>query len=92
MAKKDVKHEVQKKYPDFAEAVDGLSVGDLETRLSNYAKERVKVKEAKEADEQLKQVVEAKAELEGPYRDSLKAIDLKSQYMVTLIREKGGQA
>lgn len=89
--KKDIKHEVQKKYPDFSEAVDGLSVGDLETRLSTYAKELVKIKEAKEADEKLNDVLALKAELEGPYKDAKKAVELKSEYMVTLIREKGGQ-
>jgi hypothetical protein len=91
MAKKDIKHEVQKKYPDFAEAVDGLSVTELEIRLSTYAKELVKIKEAKEADEKLAEVLELKAELEGPYKDAKKAVEQKSEYMVALIRDKGGQ-
>lgn len=90
MAKKDVKLEVQKRYPDFVESIDGLSVGDLEQRLLTYAKERENVREAKEIDEQLQQVIEAKAELEGPYKDAQKAIDLKSRYIISLIKEKGG--
>lgn len=90
MAKKDIKLEVQKKYPDFAEAVIGLAVNDLENRLLNYAKEREKVRDAKEADEQLQEIVNAKAELEGPYKDAQKAIDLKSRYIIALIKEKGG--
>jgi hypothetical protein len=90
MAKKDIKQDVQKKYPDFVEAVDGLSVSDLENRLLNYAKERENVRAAKEADEQLQRVLEAKTELEGPYKDSTKAIELKSRYIIALIKEKGG--
>lgn len=92
MAKKDVKLEVQKKYPDFAEAVDGLAVNDLENRLLNYAKERENVRAAKEADEKLEEVCSLKSELEGPYKDSQKAIDLKSRYIIALIKEKGGNA
>lgn len=92
MAKKSVKEKVEKEYPDFAEAVLGLAVGDLEQRLLNYAKERENVTDAKEADEQLEQVISAKKELEGPYKDAQKAINLKSRYILALIREKGGNA
>lgn len=92
MAKMDaheLKLKVQKKYPDFVEVADTLSVQDLESRLLSYSKERVKIKEAKEADSQLKEVTEVKATLESPYRDATTAIDLKSRYLVALMKEKG---
>ena len=91
MAKKDVKMEVQKKYPDFAEAVEGLGVSDLEQRLLTYAKERENIAEAKDNDDKLQQTLGLKAELEGPYKDAAKAVNLKSKYLIALIKEKGGK-
>ena len=91
MAKKDIKSTVEKNYPDFAEAVLGLSVEQLEQRLLGYAKERENVREAKEADEKLKEVSNLKSELEGPYKDAQKAINQKSRYLIALIKDKGGK-
>jgi superfamily II RNA helicase len=90
MAKKDIKMVVEKKYPDFADTVLGLSVEDLEKRLSTYAKERDNVREAKENDEKLEEIANLKSELEAPYKDATKAIDLKSRYIIQLIKDKGG--
>ncbi len=90
MAKKSVQETVQKKYPDFVEVVDGLGVPELEARLLTYAKEREKVEEAKEADEELAKTAELLKELKGPYSDATKAINLKSRYLISLIKEKGG--
>jgi hypothetical protein len=92
MAKKDIRSQVQKEYPDFVDAVNGLSVAELEQRLLAYAKERENVRESKEADEKLREVSELKSEMEGPYKDVQKAINLKSRYLIASIKDKGGAA
>lgn len=90
MAKKDVTKDVQKKLPDFADAVAGLSVADLETRLLNYAKESENIDDAKDADEELQRTRELVKELGAPYAEARKMIKLKMRYIVQLIGEKGG--
>lgn len=90
--KKSVVEIVQKQYPEFTPTVDGLSVSELETKLSTYAKEAEKVKTAKEEDEELTQTKALASELAGPYNDATKAIKLKMSYIIALIKDKGGDA
>lgn len=90
-SKKTVQEQVHENYPDFANTIEALSVMELEMRLSAYAKENVKVDEAKEADEELARVSALKSEFEAPYKDAKKALKLKSKYIISLIREKGGE-
>ena len=92
MAKKTVQEQVQKDYPEFVSTVDGLSVQDLEGKLSSYAKEADKVRVAREEDEELTRTKALATELSGPYKDALKAIALKTKYIIELIKEKGGDA
>jgi hypothetical protein len=89
---KSTKQQVQKDYPDFADAVAGLSVADLEARLLSYAKEVEKLSEAKKEKigARLEDLAAQKKELEGPFKDAAKAIRLKSRYLLMLISEKGG--
>ena len=90
MAKKDKKTQVQEVYPEFVDAVMGLSVEDLNKQILLYAKERENVREAKEKDDGLRDLTEAKKLAEGPYRDTNKAINLKTSFLFELIKEKGG--
>lgn len=92
MAKKDIKKEIQNKHSDFAEAVDRLSVSDLEQRLLNYAKETERVIAAFENDQEIIALSEKLKELKGPYNDTKKALQLKMRYINLLIAEKGGDA
>ena len=94
MAKKTVtvQEKVQKDYPEFVSTVDGLSVQDLEGKLSSYAKEADKVLVARKEDEELTKTKALTKELSGPYSDALKAIALKTKYIIELIKEKGGDA
>lgn len=87
-----LRKKIQKEYPDFVEAVSGMSVQQLESRLTTMAKHRIKTKQAKKEDEKLSEVAAIKAELEAPYNDTLKALDVQSEYVALLIKEKGGQA
>lgn len=89
--KEDIKTKVQKEFPDFTEVVDGLSIEQLEKRLSSYAKEGEAVETARENDEALQDAKDLVAELSGPYKDAKKAIRLKTKYIISLIEEKGGE-
>lgn len=90
--KKSLTETVQKNYPEFTATVDRLSVSELETRLSTYAKESEKVSDAQEQDEELENAKNLVAELSGPYKDAKKAIRLKMRYIIKLIKDKGGDA
>lgn len=88
---KSIKEKVQKEYPEFVEAVDGLSVDALEKKISTYAKELEKSEQHKKDNEALKNAAYEKSLLEAPYRDVKKAIGLKVKYLIDLIGEKGGE-
>lgn len=90
--KKSVQEIVQKEYKDFAGDVDRLSVAELETRLNMYAKRAEEVEDAREADEELERTSDLLNELRAPYKDAKKEIRLKSRYLISLIKEKGGNA
>jgi hypothetical protein len=89
--KKSLKQTVQQLYPDFASEVDSLPVDALEKRLTSYAKRAEEIEDAKEQDEELEKTRELLSELAAPYRDGKKEVRSKSRYLITLIRERGGQ-
>jgi hypothetical protein len=90
MAKKSVRSQVEKNYPEFATEVASDSVEQLNNRLASLAKELEKSERFKEEeDRELIKAKALKAELEGPYRDVKKAIQLKSKYVIALLRDKG---
>jgi len=88
--KKTLREQIEEQYGEFADSVVALGVSELDSMLLRYTKYREEVKESKLHDEQLQKTAELKKELEAPYRDALKAIDLKSRYLLLLIGEKGG--
>lgn len=90
--KKNVVETVQKEFPEFAAVVESLGVQELEMKLASYAKENEKVIDAQEADESLQSAKGHASELQGPYTDAKKAIRLKSRYLISLIRDRGGDA
>ena len=91
MAKsKTLREQVEEKYGEWVDTVVGLNVEKLDSLLLSYTKHREEVRDSKAKDEKLLQTLELKKELEAPYKDSLKAIDLKTRYLLMLIGEKGG--
>lgn len=86
---KDFRGKVQKDYPEFADEIHSLSSDELNGRLARMAKDLEIVEDEKEADEKLNETRAALAELAGPYRDSKKAIKLKSKYIIALLKERG---
>ena len=89
---KDIKKIVEKKFPDFVSATNGASVSTLEQKLLMYAKEQQNVNDAKAADKRLEAAQESVSELKGPYSDAANAIKLKMKYVITLIKEQGGNS
>lgn len=90
-SKKSLKQTVQELYPDFTSEVDSLPVDALEKRLNTYAKRAEEIEEAKEHDEELEKTKGLLSELGAPYRDGKKEVRNKSRYLITLIKERGGQ-
>lgn len=85
------KQKIEKELPEFVNEVAGLSVDDLNLRLSRLAKDYEAIEEAKEADEGLADARETSRALAAPYSDGKKVIRKKSSYIVALIKEKGGE-
>ena len=86
-----LKTKVEKKYPDFVEEVERLSVAELEHRLIGYAKNNAETEKARENDEELQKAKDTVKYLNEPYKDAIAAIKDKTKYILTLIEEKGGE-
>ncbi len=85
------KEKIEKELPEFINEVVGLSVEQLNSRLSQLAKDYESIEEAKKADEGLEEARNTAKELGAPYREGKKAVRMKSAYIVALIKEKGGE-
>ncbi len=90
-AKKSLQEKVHEEMPEFAAEVAGLAVQDLNNRLAALAKGAEENEQAQEDDEELEQARAEASELAAPYRDAKKALRLRSRYVISLIREKGGK-
>lgn len=74
----------------WADTVHGLPVKELEANLLTYAKHRETVKASMEDNAEIKTAKATLKELQEPFNDTLKAINLKSTYIALLIDEKTG--
>lgn len=81
---------VQKEFPEFTNEVAGLDVQSLKNRIATYARELSESEEAQENDEALLAAKAEAKELGAPYRDVKKAVATKTRYLLSLIKEKGG--
>lgn len=76
---------------EFEGEVLGLSVKQLEDRIANLQKELDKSEEHKKENEALKDAKYEVSIIEGPYSDVKKAVQIKTKFLIELIKEKGGQ-
>ena len=90
MAKKSVREKVEKDYPEFSTEVAGLSIDELNSKLASLAKGLEDSENHKDDNEDLNNAKALASELAAPYRDVKKAVQLKSKYVIALLREKGG--
>lgn len=87
-SKVSLEDKVKKDNPEFVSEVASLSVQELDKRLSDLAKGAEDIRDARDADEDYQNVKEQVKEMGAPYRDSLKAVTLKTRYIISLIKEK----
>ena len=85
----EIRKKVQKKFPDFADTADGMSLEDVKKNLSIYANYREQTELAKKKDEELQMAKEKVKFLSGPYNDTVAALKLKLSYLHVLLAEKG---
>jgi len=80
---------------EFVDSVVGLSIQDLNGKLSTLSKNMEEVREGYEAAMQpgkpLKEAVAEVAQLKGPFNDAKKLLRSKTKYVYSLLKEKGGQ-
>lgn len=76
---------------EFKEEVDRLSIDALEARITKMQKDLDESEEHKKENVALQEVKAEKAQLEGPYNDVKKAVQVKTKYLIELIKEKGGE-
>ena len=76
---------------DFMDSVDRLSIPELNARISQMQKDLDESESHKENNEELKRAKEEVKELTAPYRDVRNAIKVKTKYIITLIKDKGGE-
>lgn len=91
MAKKDIRTQVKEEFPEFFDSMQSAQSDELNLTLAMLAKGREETQDAKEADEALEQAQITARELAAPYRDAQKAIRLKSKFIVTVLKERGGR-
>jgi hypothetical protein len=87
--KKSVTKQVQENYPEFADEVNGLSIDQLNNKLASLAKGLEESESTKENDEDLERAHSLASELGAPYRDVKKAVNLKTKYVIGLLKDKG---
>lgn len=76
---------------EFKEEVDTLSAQALEARITRMQKDLDESEEHKKENRALQQAKDEVAELNGPYSDFKKAIQVKTKYIIELLKEKGIQ-
>jgi len=88
-AKKDIQSVVAKELPEFTGECSNLTADQLNARLAQLAKDGEAVSEAKDADPWLETARAQVSELAGPYNDAKKAVRMKSQYIISLLKDRG---
>lgn len=89
---KTLQEKVDAKYPKYSGEVMGLSVAQLDQRIAELQKtleDAAQFQEEKNG-EAMKTLAAQLKDLRADYGDAKKAVVLKTKYLVSLVREKGG--
>lgn len=89
---KSLQEKVDDKYPQYSAEVMGLSVPQLDQRIATLQKtleDAVQFQEEKNG-EALKSLAAQLKDLKADLGDVRKAVALKTKYLVSLVKEKGG--
>ena len=76
---------------EFKAEVDSQSVASLEARITRMQKDLDDSEEHKKENISLNNAKDEVKELSGPYSDFKKSVQVKTKYIIELIKEKGGQ-
>ena len=90
---KTLQEKVDAKYPQYSAEVMGLSVPQLDQRIATLQKtleDAVQFQEEKNG-EALKSLAAQLKDLKADLGDVRKAVALKTKYLVSLVKEKGGE-
>jgi hypothetical protein len=90
---KTLQEKVDSKYPQYSGEVMGLSVPQLDQRIAELQKtlEDAAQFQDEKNGEALKSLSAQLKDLKADYGDVNKAVKLKTKYLVSLVREKGGK-
>lgn len=91
-APKTLADKVENKYPGYPAEVIGLSVQQLEKRIADMQKgleDAANFQEEKNG-EAIRSLGAQLKDLKDDYNDVKKAVVLKTKFLVSLVREKGG--
>src|SRR5258708_7792475 len=89
---KSLQEKVDEKYPQYSGEVMGLGVPQLDQRIAELRKtldDAAQFQEEKNG-EAMKSLAAQLKDLRADYGDVKKAVALKTKYLVSLVREKGG--
>lgn len=89
---KTLLEKVDSKYPQYSQEVVGLSVQQLDQRIAELQKaleDAANFQEEKNG-EAIKAMQSQLKDLKADYGDVKKAVVLKTKFLVSLVREKGG--
>jgi hypothetical protein len=89
---KTLLEKIETEFPEFQSEVVGLDIKQLDQRIADMQKELQDAADFQEEKrgEEIQNLVNELKEARGPYNDVKKAVGLKTKYLVSLIREKGG--
>jgi len=90
---KSLQEKVDDKYPQYSAEVMGLNVPQLDQRIASLQKELEDATQFQEEKngEALKSLAAQLKDLKADLGDVRKAVALKTKYLVSLVREKGGK-
>lgn len=88
---KTLREKIETEFPEFADEAVTLAIPQMEKRISDMQKEFQDSEQHRTENPDLNQAKNEVKELSSSYNEVKKAVSLKTKYLVTLIREKGGQ-
>lgn len=85
---KTVQEKVESEFPDFATEAVSLSPSEIDARILKMQKELEYSELAKEEDNELNDAKTLARELGAPYREVKRAVNLKTRYLIALLKAK----
>ena len=87
--KADFRTKFTKEFPEFASEVQAATSENLDNRLAELAKGREAIEVAKDEDEALEEAQETATALAAPYRSAKRTVNLKSKFIISVLKERG---